>query len=257
MVCFSAKLGQIRPEEPSTWQGKLFLTIDIDWAHDEVLVDTIDLLDRSDANVTWFVTHDTHLLGRLRANPNYELGIHPNFNGLLSGDLRQGATAVEVIERLLRFVPEARCVRSHSTAQSTVLLQSFANAGLTHDANHFIPGSSGVEPKPWRLWNGMIRVPYCWEDDVFCLYREQGIDEPDVAETVRRAGLRVFDFHPIHIFLNTESMDRYERTRSLHQRPQALLEHRYSGYGTRSRLLDLLAFMKEEETPIARAEAAE
>jgi hypothetical protein len=102
----NVKLGQIRPEEPSTWQDKLVLSIDIDWAHDEILADTIDLLDRSNVHATWFVTHDTPLLERLRANPNYELGIHPNFNGLLSGDLRQGATAVEVIERLLRFVPE-------------------------------------------------------------------------------------------------------------------------------------------------------
>jgi hypothetical protein len=140
--------------------------------------------------------------------------------------------------------------------QSTGLLQSFANAGLTHDANHFIPVSSGVEPKPWYLWNGMVRVPYCWEDDVFCLYRERGVAEPDVAETVQRGGLRVFDFHPIHIFLNTESLDRYERTRSLHGDPQAMLQHRYSGYGTRSRLLDLLAFMKEEETTRARPEVA-
>ena len=148
-------------------------------------------------------------------------------------------------------------MRSHSMTQGTSLLQAFVNAGLTHDANHFIPGSSGVEPKPWRLWNGMIRVPYCWEDDVFCLYRERGIAEPDVAETVRRAGLRVFDFHPIHIFLNTESMNRHEQTRDLHQHPEALIEHRYSGYGTRSMLLDLLALMNREGNPRARPEVTE
>jgi hypothetical protein len=66
------------------------------------------------------------------------------------------------------------------------------------------------------LWNGMIRVPYCWEDDIFCTYRERGVPEPDVTASAQRSGLRVFDFHPIHIFLNTESMKRYEQTRSVH-----------------------------------------
>jgi hypothetical protein len=95
-MSISAKLGDIRVDELSTWQDKLFLTLDIDWAHDEILAKTIDLLDRSGVQATWFVTHDTPLLERLCANPNYELGIHPNFNWLLAGDSRNGATAVEV-----------------------------------------------------------------------------------------------------------------------------------------------------------------
>lgn len=55
----------------------------------------------------------------------------------------------------------------------------------------------------------------------------------------------VVDFHPIHVFLNTESLDRYERTRSLHQNPKELIKHRYEGYGTRNRLLELLGSAKK------------
>jgi hypothetical protein len=236
----SATLSHIQPEDTATWQNDLFLTIDIDWAHDEVLADTIDFLDRYNVHATWFVTHDTPLLERLRANPKYELGIHPNFNWLLSGDRRNGANAAEVIDRLMQIVPEARCVRSHSMTQSTVLLQAFANVGLTHDANHFVPVSSGVSLKPWILWNGMVRAPYCWEDDVFCIYHQRGVAVPDVAASAHLSGLRVFDFHPIHVFLNTENLDRYERTRTLHKDPEELIKHRFEGYGTRSRLLQLL-----------------
>ena len=53
-------------------------------------------------------------------------------------------------------------------------------------------------------------------------------------------GFHVFDFHPIHVFLNTESLDRYERTRSIHQNPKELIKHRYQGHGTRSWLMELL-----------------
>jgi hypothetical protein len=55
-------------------------------------------------------------------------------------------------------------------------------------------------------------------------------------------GVNVFDIHTIHIFLNTESLDRYDRTHPLHQNPGELIKHRYQGYGTRSRLIKLLEF---------------
>ena len=236
----SGKLGEILPEDEASWKDRLFLTIDIDWAHDEVLSDTIDLVDQAGVYATWFVTHDTPGLERLRANPRYELGIHPNFNWLLAGDARQGADAREVVARLQAIVPEARCVRSHSMAQSTGLLQVFADAGLTHDANHFIPAAAGIPLKPWRLWNGMVRIPYDWEDDVTCAYEEMAMAAPGVAETGRMGGLHVFDFHPIHVFLNTESLDRYERTRPFHRNPGELIKYRFDGYGTRNRLLELL-----------------
>ncbi|TSE31339.1 hypothetical protein LCC91_03300 [Tepidimonas taiwanensis] len=83
----SAKISEIKPDDPSAWEDRLFLTIDIDWVHDTVLADMIDLLDRFDVHATWFVTHDTPLLERLRDNPRYELGIHPKevLNNPVSG----------------------------------------------------------------------------------------------------------------------------------------------------------------------------
>lgn len=251
----SGTLGEIQPEDEASWKDRLFLTIDVDWAHDEVLSDTIDLVDQAGVHATWFVTHDTPVLERLRANPRYELGIHPNFNWLLAGDARQGADAREVVARLQAIVPEARCVRSHSMAQSTGLLQVFADAGLTHDANHFIPAAAGILLKPWRLWNGMVRIPYNWEDDVTCAYREMAMAAPGVAETGRMGGLHVFDFHPIHVFLNTETMQRYERTRDLHHSPEELRMQRNPGRGARTWLIELLAAMNG--TPPSPAVARE
>jgi len=239
----SGKLGEILPEDDATWRDRLFLTVDIDWAHDDVLSDTINLVDQAGVHATWFVTHDTPVLERLRANPNYELGIHPNFNWLLNGDPRQGADARDVVARMQAIVPEARCVRSHSMAQTTVLLQIFADAGLTHDANHFIPVSAGIPLKPWLLWNGMVRIPYNWEDDVTCAYQEKSMVAPSVEETVQMGGLHVFDFHPIHVFLNTETTQRYERTRALHHLPDELRTQRNSGDGTRTWFTGLLSLM--------------
>ena len=241
----SRTISEIQVDSQADWSANSYLTIDIDWAHDDILADTIDLVEEFNVPATWFVTHDTPLLQRLRGNPDFELGIHPNFNFLFDGDCRVGRDAAEVIGRLLAIVPEAKSVRSHSTTQSSGLLDLFKRCGLTHECNSFIPVQSGIELKPWRLWTGLTRVPYFWEDDVACLYGAS--DAKPMSELVNWPGIRVFDFHPIHVFLNTESMIRYEQTRGLHQSPRELLVHRCCSEGTRSRFLELLGLISSKQ----------
>ena len=67
------------------------------------------------------------------STPMFELRIHPNSNFLLAGETRKGATASEMIDRLIEIVPEAKDVRSHFTTQSSRLLEIFADKGSTHD----------------------------------------------------------------------------------------------------------------------------
>ncbi len=232
-----SRLSDIDPANQASWEGKIFLTFDIDWACDEVINDSIALVESAGVAATWFVTHDTPLLQRLRSNPAFELGIHPNFNFLLEGDPRNGATAAEVLDRLLAIVPEANTIRSHCMTQSSTLLDLFRHKGLTHDSNHFIPAHVQPRLHPWRLWNGMVRAPYFWEDDIHCLYE----DPQALTRALSHTGLRVFDFHPIHVFLNTEDMDRYEQTRALHRKPAELLRHRNKKQpGARNHLIQLL-----------------
>ena len=71
-----------------------------------------------------------------------------------------------------------------------------------------------------------------------------GLKFPSCDELQR--GFHVFDFHPIHVFLNTENLSRYERTRLLHQKPDELLKHRYQGKGTRTQLLNLLNLIENK-----------
>jgi len=73
------QIQMINISDEQSWKDKVFITMDLDWACDDVLNDTIDLVERYDVAVTWFVTHDTPVLERLRENPKFELGLHPNF----------------------------------------------------------------------------------------------------------------------------------------------------------------------------------
>lgn len=232
------KISDIKISEESSWENRIFLSFDLDWAHDSVLSDTIDIVEHYDVCATWFVTHETPLLNRLRENPKFELGIHPNFNGLLEGNHSNGSNVEEVVIRLIKIVPEATAIRSHSLFQTSRLCQLFADLGMTHECNHLIPEQSKMTLKPWPLWNGLIKVPHYWEDDAVFLYNENsGFDE-----VLRRDGLKVFDFHPIHVFLNTENIERYNSCREFHYKPDLLAGHRYDGFGTRSYLKQLLKF---------------
>lgn len=219
----------------ATWQDRVFLTFDIDWANDLVLADTIELVEKAAVPATWFVTHPTPLISRLRSNPNFTLGIHPNFNDLLSGEPRGGdSSAKNVLRNLLELIPEAKVVRSHSLVQSERLVDLFSDSGITHVSNFFVPEDAGPQ-RPWRLWGGVTCTPHVWQDNVSM--RLNGFVRPPVGGN----GLQIYDFHPIHVFLNTENLDRYECARPYFQRPDVLIEHRLKGrQGTRDVLLGIL-----------------
>jgi hypothetical protein len=226
---------------PETWTQQIFLTFDIDWVCDAVLEDTISILEEAGVAATWFVTHQTPLLDRLRSNPNFELGLHPNFNNLLNGqNVKEKLNSAEqIIDELLTIVPEAKSIRSHSMTQSSRLYDLFAEKGLTHECNTYIPSSSKITLCPWKTWQGLIKISHFWEDDLNVL--DVHVDATVLAQEA--LGLKVFDFHPIHLYLNTETLSRYEDSRAVHLDPCRLLAWRsQSTLGARSQLNNLLCW---------------
>lgn len=230
-------MTEICVEDVHTWQSTPFLSIDIDWAHDAILQYTIDILSRYAIPVTWFATHDTEILKQISDNTNFEIGIHPNFNNLLN-QADNSLCPRKVMDQMCSFVPNAKITRSHSLTQNSYLLDLFASYNINYESNLFIPSYSKISLKPWRHWNGLTRLPYLWEDDVSCVLDSQ--QTLGIKDTLKLPGLKIFDFHPIHIYLNTETLERYEQTRFCHNNPTALRDYRFSGYGTCDRLYDLL-----------------
>ena len=235
-----SKIYEINPSDLTTWDNKIFLTIDVDWAHDQIILDTIELLNSSSAKSTWFITHKSELIEELKKSANCEIGIHPNFNKILFENTSE--TYKTILDDILNIVPNAKSVRSHSMTQNSRILDTFFDYGLTHDVNHFVPYFSNNFLNPWIHWNGLIKVPYIWEDDIAILYKSCQIKESSPSEILRKnkSGIKVFDFHPIHIFLNTENMQRYEETRHVHQNPKELINYRFDGYGTRNMFIELI-----------------
>ena len=85
------------------------------------------------------------------------------------------------------------------------------------------------EGKKVIIWNAELVS----DNDIFCAVPGQ--------ITNRVEGLNVFDFHPIHIFLNTNDLSLYESTRDIHNLPDKLSMVRWPKEGTQSWLEELLA----------------
>jgi hypothetical protein len=147
----------------------------------------------------------------------------------------QDGNGTDVIADCMSLVPHARSVRSHSLTQNERIIDQFKRVGLSHISNTFIPNGSGIQLKPFYLWDQMIVVPHSWQDNVAL---KMNLDFP--LSKGCTFSFKVLDFHPIHVYLNTESLNRYESTRSLHQNPKELIKYRYNGYGTRNRLIEVL-----------------
>ncbi len=177
-----------------------FLTLDTDWAPDFTIDFAADILRRHGVRATWFVTHRSPAVERLRREPElFELGIHPNF---LPGSTH-GDTPQAILKHCLELVPEAVSVRSHSVVQSSPLINTILGCSQFRlDSSLFLPKTPGLRPFPYS-WQGrrLLRLPFFWEDDY-----ELHQDEPEwelEALLALGPGLKIFNFHPIHVFLNS------------------------------------------------------
>lgn len=209
----------------------IFFTSDIDWAPDEVIDDMLTIFDKYNQKCTMFATHDSGSIKNARGI--HEIGIHPNFNPLFSQN-KQDSNAEKIIDDLMALYPESVGVRSHSTTTSSGLLDLFYRKGLKYDSNLFIPYQ---DVRPFALWNGFVRIPYNWEDDVHYLYNKS-FANPELTFDL---DYLIFDFHPIHVFLNTEKESRYINAKKFYKDPTKLLEFRNNSTpGARTLLISLL-----------------
>lgn len=193
------------------------ITLDTDWAPDFVIRSVAEQLIEKKVKATWFVTHDSEGIRWLqRFGDLFEFGLHPN----LAPNSTQGNSVHSVMSSLRHILPASRIMRTHGLRQSTEFLKIATNEfGIEVDVSLFLPGAANLAPHTLPLKNGgggLVRVPYFWEDDIECYQTTPVWNLNDSRYQV--PGLKVFDFHPIHIYLNSNSMKVYDilkRERSL------------------------------------------
>lgn len=184
------------------------VTLDIDWAPDFMIDQIAEQLVGRAMPATWFITHASDAVDRLRERPDmFELAIHPN---LLPGSTH-GEEVEPVLEHCMAMVPEARAVRTHGLVQSTAFLGSLlATTPVRTDVSIFMPHARAVAPvEHWWRGEGLLRLPYVWEDE-FEMERPSPCWDADQILATQRS-FTILDFHPVHVHLNSRTMDAYER----------------------------------------------
>ncbi|MFC1935438.1 hypothetical protein ACFLX9_01550 [Chloroflexota bacterium] len=216
------------------------ISLDTEWVPDEVLDYALDIILSYRVKLTIFATHKTSLLRGLDRS-QVEIGVHPNFRPLALDDKE---ACQRTIANLLDMYPEAQGVRCHSLVSSIPLSDLFASMGFKYECNMFLPYQPGLTP--YRLWNGLVRIPIYWQDDLHCMYGK-GFDlEPDL---VNGPGVKVFSAHPPQIFMNVEKQSRYLEAKLFYHQPEKLRGLRYSGQGVRTFTKDLCAYISNNNVP--------
>src|SRR6266478_4773400 len=188
-------------------EDELVITIDTDWAPDFTIDQAAQILIDHDVRATWFITHTSRAIERLRNQPDlFELGVHPNF---LPGSTH-GRTAQAVLRHCYELVPDATSLLTHALVQSTPLLnQILKETAITTDVSLFLPYAPFLRPIDYRsVGRNLLRIPYFWEDDFEMERAEVSWCLVPLLDT--GPGLKIFDFHPIHIYLNSREMTPYQ-----------------------------------------------
>lgn len=211
------------------------LTVDTDWAPSSVIQDTISLFEEYGHEVTVFSTHDDGL-----ELDSHERAIHPNF-------LDKNSNDEAVLADLCDTFPDAVGTRSHSLYTHGGLQALYPEYDLTYESNYMMYRESNLHP----FWMGhrFVQVPIYFMDDVW-MHREQTL--PDSDALCATPGLKVFTFHPVHVYLNTPNLEYYETHKDNYQDPEALRRARYDGDGVRVLLRELLDAIERRDEEVRR-----
>jgi hypothetical protein len=216
-------------------KSKIYLTFDIDWLCDEYLSVTLDLLNNYGLKATFFATHKSQLLYTLDKK-SFEIGLHPNF------DKGNGQYDLTVLSDLKELYPEAVGTRSHTLFFSSRVLSVLDKCSLKYESNIFLLDHLGL--KPTRRSNSIVSLPFNWSDDKHVeLARVYNCNHlPDLRQT----GLNIFNFHPVHIYLNTNTQDLYEKAKPFFNQ-KSFSDFINNGIGIKSLFIELCEKINQED----------
>jgi len=208
------------------------ISIDTDWVPDEIVEHTLKLLDKYSIPATFFLTNQINL-----DFSKHEIAIHPNFQS----EIKDKSETIEVDDyeyRILSAIhslyPDSKGIRTHSLYSFNRLYKLFSDFGLEYASNFEMPFQSDIKPFPSRY--GVIQVPIYMMDDFilknYSIIKKKHVEVFAAKNYItRKSGLKVFDFHPIHIYINTCSEEHYLSCKKHYHNPKKLEEFRFQGKG--------------------------
>lgn len=168
------------------------ISFDTDWQDGEVLQFTLDLLKKYHIKATFFCTDKTKVKIK-----GHEIAIHPNFASKDSPAM--------IIKKLKKDFPSSRGLRSHGIATSNEIILRAQKEKIKYQSNYLMYLKKNIEPI--KIYK-MTELPIYWMD-YYYLATEKHPRFRLKDFKLNQPGLKIFDFHPIHLYLNTISLKQY------------------------------------------------
>ena len=197
---------------------QFLITIDTDWAPDWMIEEVAKPLIANNVKATWFVTHKSSAIDALRKYDKlFEIGLHPNF----LQDSSQGNSYQEVISSLLEIYPNTKTVRSHSLFQCGKVLKMLVEEyGIRIDCSIHLRKCANIEPFVVKYSTDgplLCRVPHYFQDNIDM---SSALSWELKDNGLKKSGLKVFCFHPLHIILNSKNVEPYDNMKKRFQIPE-------------------------------------
>ncbi len=186
------------------------ITIDVDWSPEELIESVINTLNSYKIKATFFATHPIDV-------KEHETALHPNFTSFERYE--------ETIRKLLQIYPDAKGVRGHRLMTDETLLLHYEKLGILYQSSYLMLGLKNI--RPFYLEFNIMEIPLFYMDRIHfddSWHAKKGFTINSI--NMDFTGLKVFDFHPIHIFLNTNNRDLYERAKKYYHEPKLLESYR-------------------------------
>jgi len=182
-------------------------TFDTDWCPSWMVDEVLDLLENRGHHATIFSTGGLALdtKERIAQGEAFELGIHPNF-------FTEGAVQhpESIIDPLLKELGPCTACRTHGLFWWHGLGTLLRDRGICCDSSLAFPSHSLSVP---LHAGGIDRYPISWGDWSYLAASEPFEDVIDSIDSFGK--IRVFNFHPVHIAMNTMTLEHWAEYRHL------------------------------------------
>jgi hypothetical protein len=179
-------------------------TADQDWAPEWANQIFIDEVSRVRVPMHIFRTNASPVIDESVNAGILTQGWHPNFKA----NSTHGDSISNIISHMHSIAPASRTVRAHSYFETSEIWDCLYRAGQIVESHGVTDMEINVVPL--RMASRMIRLPVFFEDDVFFRNEPDELNLSFLKQRLLTPGLKLLDFHPIHIAMNTSSIAHYE-----------------------------------------------
>ena len=219
----------------------LLTTLDIDWASEAAIEETLLFLERWNILPTVFTTHRSQCIEQ-RLN-SLEVGLHPFFDPNSS----HGSTIEEVVNTVLALPHNIPAFRCHRFSRSNEVQHAMSRAGMKISSN--VCTDLETLP-PFRDRNGLLEVPIFLEDGGYLHQKHPLRLETPLKEKLQTKQLQILLLHPMHIVMNTPHFDFMKQIKNSVSREEwntmdkeRLDKRRFKGWGIRNFLEELFDYV--------------